>query len=149
MSCNILLQTGGKLQLQSGGFLLLENCVVNPELVLLGGKAVFGQYPGIQGYSYVTNYQKYIAELEKTKSEIVEKEEIVKNVQSLELSESTGYYDTVVGFDASKADAEFYSAVARAQEEIRDLIARKDRLIRLIDEEESILVLLLSQPFVT
>jgi len=30
MACNLLLQTGGRIQLQTDGFLLLSNCVVPP-----------------------------------------------------------------------------------------------------------------------
>lgn len=50
MTCYLKLEDGtGSLLLEDGsGYLLLEKCD-EAAVALLGGKAVFGQYPGIQG----------------------------------------------------------------------------------------------------
>ena len=57
--------------------------------------------------------------------------------------------DNIVGvdsFDAAK-DARYLAAVIQAQEEIKRLEKIKAALMRLRDEEEAIMVIILSQPF--
>jgi len=53
----------------------------------------------------------------------------------------------VDGFEAAQADALYLAAVAQAQIEIKRLQSMKAALMRMLDEEEAILVILLSHPF--
>lgn len=111
----------------------------NDGIVLLGGKAVFGQWPGIQGHGYDDpEFHKLLTaqydRLNEIQKEIDKKSKINDNVVE------------VTTFDAKKADALYQDAVARAQQ-IKQLINEKAALMRLLDDNEAILVLMLSQPF--
>ena len=50
-------------------------------------------------------------------------------------------------FEAIQADALYLAAVAQAQVEIKRLQSMKAALMRMLDEEEAMLVILLSHPF--
>lgn len=53
----------------------------------------------------------------------------------------------VDAFEANQADALYLAAVAQAQIEIKRLQSMKAALMRMLDEEEAIMVILLSHPF--
>lgn len=136
---------------------LSSNGSANTDNGWLGGKAVFGQWPGIQGknsepYSYVTNYQKYLADAEKLKSineEIASKEQFLASKKQLLDNNYQITHNVIdVNYEANKADAQFDALVAQAQNEIKALETERIALMWLIREEEDTLVILLSQPFV-
>lgn len=78
MECFLLFEDGsGSLLLEDGtDFLLLESCDGDDVVALLGGRATFGQYPGIQGKNPWTpdDYEKAFKyrQLEETRERIVE-----------------------------------------------------------------------------
>lgn len=120
---------------------------------LLGGKAYFGKtFPGThtKEYSYLSPYVKYESEQYELAKKYAKAKELADEIALAETRKkevAKNLLDAKESKRKNKAVKQLMALEATLQDGINVLRIQREQLMRFIQEEEAILVILLSSPF--